>query len=161
MGEKIKNIKNKIITKEELILILKQYKNKKIVWCNGCFDLFHVGHLNYLKNASNLGDILIVAVNSDESIKKYKGKDRPVQPEQERMENVAMLQVVDYVIKFDSIDTTQLLKEVKPDVFVVSDAIGENEKRESEIVRGYGGEIKVVPRTKFISTTEIIERIIN
>jgi rfaE bifunctional protein nucleotidyltransferase chain/domain len=90
-------------------------ENKKIVLANGCFDLLHIGHINYLREAKQLGDILVVALNSDKSVRKIKGKGRPIMPQNERAELLCSLKYVDYVVIFDEDNVIPILKELRPD----------------------------------------------
>lgn len=136
-------------------------KGHKTVWTNGCFDLLHVGHLRYLKEAKKTGDVLIVGINSDESVKKIKGPDRPIQNEKERAEILASLEFVDYIYIFSEEDTTMYLKELEPDVYVKGgdyniDTINQDERK---IIESYGGKIEVVSNIGGKSTTNVIDKI--
>ena len=111
---------SKIKTREELKSEIRKARSqgKKVVTTNGCFDILHVGHLRYLQKAKRLGDILIVAINSDESVRAIKGDKRPLVPEDERAEILAALECVDYVMIFPELDPIQFLKELRPDIHV-------------------------------------------
>lgn len=157
----------KIKTLEELKEIADDLrkKNKKIIWTNGCFDLLHYGHVKYLQEAKQQGDILIVGINSDESIKKLKGPDRPVNKEADRAEVLAGLESVDYVVVFYELDSIRCLELLKPEVYVKGgdyktlDEINQTERR---VVEGYGGGIYLTGQfANGISTTKIIDKMQN
>jgi len=131
---------------------------KKVVLTNGCFDLLHRGHLHLLREAKKQGDLLVVALNSDSSVKTIKGADRPVLPESERAELIAALEMVDYVTAFDEADPYKLIKELKPDVLVKGGDWPKNEIVGADIVEEHGGKVAVIPYLKGYSTTQIIER---
>ena len=151
-------MKNKIKTRQEIVAVLKRLKGKKIVTCNGSFDILHIGHIKFLEEANEQGDILIVGLNSDSSIKKYKDPKRPVNKEQYRAELVAALEMVDYVTIFDETTPIQLLEVIKPDVHCNGEEYGE-ECIEAETVRKNGGRIHLIKKFGDFSTTEIIRRI--
>ena len=155
----------KIKTKDEIKNIVHDLKRegKKIVWTNGCFDLLHVGHVRYLKEAKKLGDILIVGINSDESVRKLKGKGRPIQTAEGRAEILSSLEFVDYIIIFPELSVERYLIEFKPDIYVKGgdytiDEIMNHE--EGRAVKSYGGKISFVPYVKGKSSSEIIEKIL-
>jgi rfaE bifunctional protein nucleotidyltransferase chain/domain len=151
----------KIVTREELAKIVADLKNqgKKIVTTNGTFDLMHIGHVRALQQAKLFGDILIVGVNSDSSVKQYKGDKRPVIPEKERAEMIASISCVDYVTIFSEKDPRALLEIVKPNFHVKSGDWAPEKMIETEIVRKNGGEVKIVPFIGNFSTTNIIHKI--
>jgi len=154
---------NKIIKNlEELKSIVESLKAKgyKIVFTNGCFDLLHIGHLRTLQKAKSLGDILIVGVNSDSSVRRIKGRGRPIIPENERAEIIASLECVDYVVIFSEPDPIKLIKTIKPDVHVKGGDYDIDKLPEAEIVKSYGGEIVLTDIVADHSTTKIIEQII-
>ena len=132
---------------------------KTIVLTNGCFDLIHRGHLHILRQAKACGDILIVAVNSDRSVKMIKGPGRPVLAEQDRVELIAALEMVDYVVLFDEPDPYRVIDTLRPNVLVKGGDWGVERIIGSDIVEREGGRVVVVPYLKGFSTTEIIERI--
>lgn len=133
-------------------------KGKTIVLTNGCFDLLHRGHLHLLKEAKKLGDLLIVAMNSDRSVRKIKGPDRPILPEEERAELIAALEMVDYVTSFDNPDPYRVIKELRPNVLVKGGDWDKDKIVGTEVVKGDGGEVAVVPYLEGYSTTQMIER---
>ena len=142
----------------EIIKSLKQ-ENKKIVFTNGCFDIFHIGHLKYLKESKNNGDVLLVALNTDKSIKNNKGEHRPINMLKDRMEIISNLHFVDYVISFSEKTPIKLIKEIKPDTLTK----GEDYKNITDIVgygfvKSYGGSVKIIKSGKKISTTHLLKK---
>ncbi len=137
----------------------RRQAGQRIVFTNGCFDLLHVGHLQYLQAARALGDCLIVAINSDRSVRRLKGPDRPVIGERDRAQLLAGLECVDYVVVFDEETPHRLLRELRPDVLVKGGTYREDQVVGREVVLGYGGEVVVGPVIPGLSTTAIVERI--
>jgi rfaE bifunctional protein nucleotidyltransferase chain/domain len=131
----------------------------KIVLANGCFDLFHVGHLRYLEGAAALGDVLVVGVNSDEQTRKLKGDGRPHTPENERAEIIAGLRCVDLVILFKEPTVEELLLAIKPDFHAKGTDYTTETVPERDTVRSYGGTVAIVGDPKDHSSTEIIDRL--
>jgi D-glycero-beta-D-manno-heptose 1-phosphate adenylyltransferase len=132
-------------------------KGKKIIFGNGCFDLLHVGHVRYLSAAKALGDVLIVAVNDDESLISLGKRNSVITPLAERAEILAALTVVDYVIAFSEPTVERLLRELKPDIHAKGTDYTVETVPEREIVRSYGGEVAIVGDPKDHSTRDIIE----
>lgn len=135
-------------------------KNKKVVFTNGCFDLLHVGHLSSFRKAKSLGDILIVAVNSDKSVKENKGDLRPIINENDRIEMISELECVDYVILMDDKNPSNLIKELKPNISVKGEDWKNKNVPEKEIIESYGGKIEFIKLEKDKSTTNIINIIL-
>ena len=131
--------------------------NKKIVFTNGCFDLLHKGHRDLIKQSFSFGDILIVGLNSDESVKRLKGEDRPMQNEVERKTALLNTGYVNEVYIFDDDTPLELINLIKPDILVKGGDYAPNEIVGYEEVTSSGGEIKIVPLTPGFSTTSIIE----
>ena len=129
--------------------------NAKIVLANGCFDIFHVGHIRYLDGARELGDILIVGINSDEQVKKLKGANRPFMPENERAEIISALKFVDYVTIFDEPTVGQLIRAICPDFHAKGTDYTPDTVPEREIVRACGGQTAIVGDPKDHSSTEL------
>ncbi|MEW6619312.1 MAG: D-glycero-beta-D-manno-heptose 1-phosphate adenylyltransferase [bacterium] len=152
----------KIKTLEELKNIISDLKNqdKQIVFTNGCFDILHYGHIKYLEEAKTYGDILIVAINSDESIKKIKGDTRPLMPQEDRAYILSALSCVDYVLIFEEIDPVRIISELIPDVLVKGGDYQLNEIKGREIVTSAGGKVLTIPEIKGKSTTNLIQTII-
>ncbi|MCC3144941.1 D-glycero-beta-D-manno-heptose 1-phosphate adenylyltransferase [Halanaerobium sp. Z-7514] len=137
----------------------KKAAGELIVFTNGCFDILHVGHVRYLKKAAALGDKLVLAVNSDSSVKKIKAKNRPFVPEAERMEILAALEMIDYLILFSESDCKKLLEELKPQVYVKGGDYRIEDLPEAETVYAYGGKIVLITEVKGRSTTNLIKKI--
>jgi D-beta-D-heptose 7-phosphate kinase/D-beta-D-heptose 1-phosphate adenosyltransferase len=134
-------------------------KGKKVVFTNGCFDLLHSGHLHLLREAKKLGDVLIVAINTDDSIRRLKGDGRPVLPLEERAELLAALDIVDYVTSFEESEPSRLIQQLQPDVLVKGGDWSQDQVVGRELVEENGGRVEVVPYLEGHSTTHIIERI--
>ena len=157
----IDNYLNKILFINDLEKkVLKARSEKKIiVFANGCFDLLHVGHVRYLYGAKALGDLLVVAINSDKIVQQLKGNNRPLTPENERAEIIAALSCVDYVIVFDTPTVTELLLLLKPDIHAKGTDYTTETVPEREIVKSYGGRVAIVGDPKDHSTTAILKQI--
>ena len=142
-------------------MIIQRLKKegKRIVLANGCFDLIHVGHTRYLKEAKKQGDILVVALNSDSSVAKLKGKGRPLLKEQERAEIIGSFTFVDYVTIFDQPNVEHILRALKPDVHTKGSDYTKETVPERETVKEYGGEIAITGGPKVRSTSEILRDI--
>ncbi len=152
----------KILTKEQLVPLLQQARAQKrrIVFTNGCFDLMHVGHTRYLQAAKDLGDLLVVGVNGDESVRSLnKAPDRPIVSESQRAEVVAALGSVDYVILFDEPDPRSLIASLQPDVLVKGGDWAVEQIIGRDIVEARGGVVRTIPLVPGVSTTSIIQRI--
>ena len=134
-------------------------KGKKVVFTNGCFDILHPGHARYLWAARQLGDYLVVAVNSDRSVRAIKAEGRPIVPEQERAEMVTALQCVDGVVIFDEETPLRVIERLLPDVLVKGGDWQEDEIVGSDVVKNAGGEVKRIPFVPGYSTTIIIKKI--
>ena len=132
---------------------------KTLVFTNGCFDILHVGHVRYLKQARSLGDTLLVAINSDRTVRELKGEGRPVMNEQERAEMLAALRAVDYVTVFDDASPRSLIAELLPDVLVKGGDYALEEIHGREEVEATGGRVIALPFIEGASTSGIIERI--
>lgn len=130
-----------------------------VVFTNGCFDLVHRGHIHLLRQAKALGDILIVGLNSDVSVKTIKGPDRPIMPEADRIELIAALEMVDYVVVYSEPDPYQIIAAIKPNVLVKGGDWSADEIVGADVVEQNGGRVAVVPYLPEFSTTQIIERI--
>ncbi len=131
----------------------------KIVLANGCFDLFHVGHIRYLAGAKALGDILIVGINSDAQVRRLKGENRPLMPENERAEILSALKFVDYVTIFTEPTVTELIRAIRPDFHAKGTDYTTETVPEREIVKEYGGQVAIVGDPKDHSSTELIGKI--
>ena len=134
-------------------------KDKKIVFTNGCYDLIHIGHVRCFREGKRLGDILIVALNSDRSARSIKGPPRPIIHQEERAEIVSSMENVDYVTIFDQDDPRDIIASVKPDILVKGGDWNLNTIVGREIVESYGGKVFALPLVKGVSTTQIIKTI--
>jgi rfaE bifunctional protein nucleotidyltransferase chain/domain len=134
-------------------------KGSRIVLANGCFDILHAGHVRYLEGARALGDVLVVAINSDLQVVRLKGEGRPILPERERAELVASLDAVDWVTIFDEPTVTELLLAMKPDVHAKGTDYTEETVPERDVVRSYGGRVAIVGDPKNHSTTETLKKV--
>ena len=153
---------NGIKTLDEIIVIRKQLQdqNKKVVFTNGCFDIIHAGHIDYLSKAKTLGDVMIVGLNSDDSVQRIKGKKRPILKESERAFILSNIEHVDYVVIFDQDTPEQLIAKLIPDILVkgadwnIEDIVGK------DIVLANGGEVKTITFVNEQSTSKIIDIIL-
>lgn len=154
----MKNLKKKIFSLDELILVLEEKKKDglSIVSTNGSFDVVHLGHVRLLKKAKALGDLLVVGVNSDLSVKRLKGESRPINNENSRMEFLACFEMCDYIFCFNEDDPREFLKKIKPDIHVNSSEYGEN-CIESEILKKIGSKLILFEREADISSSMLIE----
>ncbi|MBM4053367.1 MAG: D-glycero-beta-D-manno-heptose 1-phosphate adenylyltransferase [Planctomycetes bacterium] len=152
----------KVKTLEMLENILKEHrrKNDTIVFTNGCFDILHVGHIEYLKFARKQGDLLVVGLNADSSIRKLKGPNRPIVSEDERARMLAALEDVTYVVLFDELTPMNIIQSLRPDVLVKGEDWKDAGVVGQEFVESYGGKVVLAPLVAGISTTNIVSRII-
>ena len=155
-------MKQKIRERKTLLRIIKDLKakGKRIVFTNGCFDLLHIGHIRYLEEAKALGDVLVVGVNSDSSVRKLKGSKRPVLPEEERTEILSGLGCVDYITIFDERDPLKLITSLHPDVLVKGRDWTKDQIVGSEVVERSGGEVVILPFVQGASTSNLINIIL-
>ena len=152
----------KVLTVPQLIPLLEQARRdkKRVVFTNGCFDLMHIGHTRYLQAARELGDLLVVGVNSDASVKSLnKAPDRPIVGEAQRAEVVAAIACVDYVVIFPEPDPLKLITALQPDVLVKGGDWSVDRIIGREVVEGRGGTVKTIPLVPGMSTTALIQRI--
>ena len=134
-------------------------QGKKIVFTNGCFDILHVGHVRYLTAAKKFGDVLIVGLNTDASVKKLKGDSRPVNNEKDRAEVLLGLKAVDYVVFFGEQTAENLISEIKPDIYVKGGDYTLETLPEAKIVQSYGGQVEFIQLVEGKSTTNIIKKL--
>jgi rfaE bifunctional protein nucleotidyltransferase chain/domain len=153
--------RDKIKTAEELSAVVsaRQEGGEKIVFTNGVFDILHIGHARYLAEARALGDGLIVAVNSDDSVRSFKGDLRPIVPLDERMEMLAALSCVDYVMPFSTRTPAPLIDLIHPAIYVKGGDYTESDLPEASVVRGYGGDVRILSLVAGRSSTNIIARV--
>ena len=156
-------IKSKIITDENLESLLTYWrlKNNRIVFTNGCFDILHRGHIEYLSESASLGDILVVGLNSDQSVRKIKGPDRPVQDEYSRALILASLKQVTGVYLFDEETPYRLINTVKPDVLVKGGDYKTEDIVGGDVVQANGGEVVTIDFLEGYSTSSIIDKLKN
>jgi rfaE bifunctional protein nucleotidyltransferase chain/domain len=134
-------------------------RGERIVLTNGCFDLIHVGHVRYLKEAKDKGDILIVALNSDSSVRKLKGKGRPLLNQEERAEIIASFSFVDYITLFEEPNVVKILLALEPDIHAKGSDYTKETVPEKDTVKGYGGKIAITGGPKVRSTSQLLEKI--
>ena len=158
---KIRHFKEKVVPKEDIAQLSQELKNKnkKIISTNGCFDIIHQGHVEYLYYASELGDILIVAINSDESVKRLKGRNRPVNSEKSRAAVIAALGFVDYCVIFSEYTPVNILQQIKPHIHIKGGDYKADEIPEKGVVEDNGGIIKIVPLFEGFSSSNIIQKV--
>ena len=145
----------------ELHLLRESYRqeHKMVVFTNGCFDILHAGHVRYLTEAKKLGDVLVVGLNSDESVRKLKGAGRPVNPEEDRAEVLAGLRAVDHVVVFAEDTAEEMVRQLQPDVYVKGGDYSLERLPESAIVASYGGRTVLVPMVEGRSTSNVIRKL--
>jgi len=152
---------SRILNRSELITIVETARKdgRLIVFANGCFDVLHVGHVRYLEAAKALGDILIVAINSDHQTRRLKGEGRPVMPQAQRAEIVASLDAVDFVVVFEEPTVEELLLALKPDIHAKGTDYTEDSVPERDVVRSFGGRVAIVGDPKTHSSSEMIDKV--
>jgi len=141
------------------LVAARQAAGEVVVFTNGVFDLLHIGHARYLASARTLGDALVIAVNADESVRGFKGDLRPIVPLAERMEMLAALSCVDFVVPFSTRTPVPLIEALRPAVYVKGGDYREEDLPEARVVRGYGGDVRILPFVAGRSTTDIIARV--
>ena len=161
MSKSLEILHSKILDKERLLVKLTDWKeeNKKIVFTNGCFDLIHLGHIEVIARSADLGDILIIGVNTDNSIKRLKGKNRPIVEEISRAKQLAALEFVDAVVFFDQDTPIDLIKVINPNVITKGGDYNTDQVIGNDIVTQNDGEVVIIPLTHGYSTTSILEKI--
>jgi len=161
MSKSLEILNSKILDKERLLVKLTDWKeeNKKIVFTNGCFDLIHLGHIEVIARSADLGDILIIGVNTDNSIKRLKGKNRPIVEEISRAKQLAALEFVDAVVFFDQDTPIDLIKVINPNVITKGGDYNTDQVIGNDIVIQNDGEVVIIPLTQGYSTTSILEKI--
>ncbi len=152
---------NKRIRFQDACNLHEKFKNQKIVFTNGCFDIIHTGHIRYLQQAAKLGDILIVAVNSDDSVRRLKGEERPINGEDDRCEVLAAMEFIDFVVVFEQDTPAELIERIRPDVLVKGGDYTPDQVVGKDIVEAYGGKVEIIPFVQGKSSTNIINRIKN
>ena len=150
----------KIMDRELLLkrIAMWRFLNKKIVFTNGCFDILHLGHIKYLSNARDLGDVLVVGVNTDDSVKRLKGEGRPLQDERTRTLALASLRFVEMVTLFDEDTPYELIKAIRPDILVKGGDYTEALVVGADIVKSDGGSVVILPLVPGYSTSSLIAK---
>ncbi|NQT27452.1 HAD-IIIA family hydrolase [candidate division KSB1 bacterium] len=153
-------MQDKIKTRDELQVLCKEWREagKKIGFTSGAFDILHAGHVDYLEKAKTMCDILVVGVNTDASIKKYKGPDRPIVSESHRIQVVAALESIDYVFTFEERRNQKNIEALKPHYYIKAGDYSTDTLTSKEIVEKYGGEVRLIPIKQDVSTTELLEK---
>ena len=153
---------DKILSREALKQEIDRLRGegKMVAFTNGCFDILHVGHVRYLRDAGKICDVLILALNSDTSVRAIKGDKRPLVPEDERADVAAALEFVDYVTIFDELTPLELIEYLHPDVIVKGGDWVEENVVGRDSVKRWGGRVVIIPETPGASTTNIVEKII-
>lgn len=155
-------MRKKIHNQDDLLKIREELRKqgKKVVLTNGCFDLLHSGHIHIFREAKKYGDILVVAVNDDFSVKKIKGASRPIFPLEERLEILEAIEDIDYLTSFSEETPRKIIASLVPDVLVKGGDWKPDEVVGREEVEGAGGDVRIIPYLEGCSTSEIIERIV-
>jgi rfaE bifunctional protein nucleotidyltransferase chain/domain len=159
----LKLLNNKIISSELILNKVKAWKknNQKIVFTNGCFDIIHLGHIELLAKAGDLGDKLIIGINSDLSIKSLKGEERPVLDVKSRSMIIAALNFVDAVVVFEELTPLEIIKKIQPEIIVKGGDYNEDDVVGKNFISKYDGSVIILPLTKGFSTTSILNKIEN
>ena len=162
LHEEMLRTSHTVLELEELkkIVGLAKSTDKKVVFTNGCFDIIHGGHIEFLQKAKSLGDILVVGLNTDNSVRNLKGEGRPIKTEQERANILSALKFIDYITLFNEVTPEKLIREIRPDILVKGDDYKIDEVVGREIVEGYGAHVKLIPILKGHSTTMTLEKIL-
>ena len=163
MSKKLNKLKAKIFNIKDLSQIINEWRlnGDKIVFTNGCFDLIHLGHLEILARSADLGDKLVVAINSDMSIKKIKGNSRPIIEEDSRAKHLAAIEFIDAVVLFNEDTPYDLINILKPDVLTKGGDYKKNDIVGNQLINKEQGDVVIIPLTQGYSTTSILEKIKN
>jgi D-glycero-beta-D-manno-heptose 1-phosphate adenylyltransferase len=159
---KLENLTSKILNKDQLrrACVVWNFKNRKVVFTNGCFDILHLGHIEYLSKAADLGDVLVIGLNSDISCHKLKGDKRPINDEQSRATVLAALEFVTAVVLFDEDTPYELIKTIQPDILVKGKDYTVEQIAGHDIVLAKGGSVETIDLTPGYSTTGIEQKIL-
>jgi len=162
LHEEMLRTSHTVLKLEELKAIISMAKStdKKVVFTNGCFDIIHGGHIEFLQKAKSLGDILVVGLNTDQSVRKLKGENRPIKNEKERANILSALKYIDYITLFDETTPEKLIREIRPDILVKGNDYKIDEVVGREIVEGYGARVELIPIVEGHSTTQTLEKIL-
>ncbi len=153
--------KLKIVTRKEASVLRNKWRKEgqRVVFTNGCFDILHLGHIDYLEKARNIGDKLIVGLNTDESVRRLKGEQRPIVDQNSRSRIIASLQFVDMVVLFDEDTPYELIENLKPDILVKGNDYSKSNIVGADIVMENGGNVETIDLVEGYSTTQIINKI--
>lgn len=157
----LEKLEQKILPMEKLpsTLACHRFLQEKIVFTNGCFDLLHRGHIDYLSKAADQGNVLLIGLNTDASVKRLKGKNRPLNDEYSRALALAALRFTSWIVLFEEDTPLELIQKVKPDVLVKGADYSVQNIVGADFVSSYGGEVKTIPLTDGFSTTDLINRL--
>jgi len=152
---------DKLKERQELAEIVRQRRERgeRCVFTNGCFDILHIGHVRYLQEARELGDFLVVAINSDASVRQLKGAPRPFVAQDERAEMLGALESVDYVTIYDELTAEEVIRLLRPEIYVKGGDYKPDAIVETPVVRSYGGQVVTVTFVQERSTTRLVERV--
>ncbi|MBR6132997.1 MAG: D-glycero-beta-D-manno-heptose 1-phosphate adenylyltransferase [Bacteroidales bacterium] len=159
MNDILQHINRKIVAQEFFVRNEERLHQQKIVFTNGCFDILHRGHVTYLAQARQMGDLLVVGLNSDASVRRLKGPERPVNDEQSRALLLAALEMVDYVVLFEEDTPYNLILKVKPDLLVKGGDYDIDNIVGADFVRQRGGEVRTIPFVQGFSSSSIIDHL--
>lgn len=159
MNDILQHINRKIVAQEFFVQNEERLHQQKIVFTNGCFDILHRGHATYLAQARQMGDLLVVGLNSDASVRRLKGPERPVNDEQSRALLLAALEMVDYVVLFEEDTPYNLILKVKPDLLVKGGDYDIDNIVGADFVRQRGGEVRTIPFVQGFSSSSIIDHL--
>ena len=159
MNDILQHINRKIVAQEFFVRNEERLHQQKIVFTNGCFDILHRGHVTYLAQARQMGDLLVVGLNSDASVRRLKGPERPVNDEQSRALLLAALEMVDYVVLFEEDTPYNLILKVKPDLLVKGGDYDIDNIVGADFVRQRGGEVRTIPFVQCFSSSSIIDHL--
>lgn len=157
-----RQVEDKVKTQADLAQIVqaRRERGERCVFTNGCFDILHVGHIRYLQEARELGDYLVVALNSDQSVRQLKGYPRPFVAQDERAEMIAALESVDYVTIYDELTADKVIRLLRPEIYVKGGDYQPENITEAPAVRAYGGQVVTVTLVQGRSTTRLVERVV-
>jgi D-beta-D-heptose 7-phosphate kinase/D-beta-D-heptose 1-phosphate adenosyltransferase len=148
-----------LVSQKDIVQELKKHRSRKLIFTNGCFDILHIGHIHLLKRCRELGDVVIVGLNSDNSVFRLKGTGHPVMPQNERAEILTSLSMVDFVVIFEEDDPLNLIKLIRPDILVKGGDYTMDEVVGRKEIESWGGRVELFPYIKGVSTSDIISRI--
>ena len=162
LHEEMLRTSHTVLELEELkkIVSLAKSTDKKVVFTNGCFDIIHGGHIEFLQKAKALGDILVVGLNTDQSVKRLKGESRPIKSEKERANILSAIKYIDYITLFSETTPEKLIQEIRPDILVKGNDYNIDDVVGREIVEGYGAKVELIPIVQGLSTTKTLEKIL-